>query len=558
MTFKTGKLIPVLLCCAVSGLMVLLQSLTSRNEDFLFVRRLEWMTFDWRVRAATNQPSACAPNLGFVFINDETIRRVQSGQFGYSHGLYWPRHVYGRIVKELATQQAEAIAFDVLFPDVRRDHPLTELPDGTAVPSDKFFTDEVRRAGNVILGSLQGTVPPPAFRRSAAGLGDISAVRDSDGILRRARAFEDYLIWHNAIIEADSVFDGFSYNTNEVVFPGPGNERTRIPIAPDGTFDLATLMELGQGEKVADGVVRTSKAFTRQRVWDLGLASAAGYLNLDLNKAVVEPGKHIILRGGPDVERIIPIDREGRFYIDWSLTSHDRRIRQESAHSLLLHQRMREIGQTNEIASIWRDKIAIIGSIASGNDLADYGATPLEKGTYLTSRFWNTANSLIIDRFIRQPDFATELYIILSLGIITGILTWNLRAVSSAIGVVVIAAALRHVVALFVFRSALLAAAGDAHGHPLCHALGADQLSRGLRAARATAHPQHLRQARFPQCRHGTAQGRKTLARRRAARGHRVLLRRARLHRDDGRKSRAGRGIRARTQTLAGGRGGLL
>lgn len=438
-TFKSGKLIPVLLCLTVSGLMVLLQSLTSRNEDFLFVRRLEWMTFDWRVRAATNQPSACAPNLGFVFINDETIRRVQSGQFGYSHGLYWPRHVYGRIVKELATQQAEAIAFDVLFPDVRKDHPLAELPDGTTIPSDKFFTDEVRRAGNVILGSLQGTVPPPEFRRSAAELGDISAVRDSDGILRRARAFEDYVIWHNAILEADSVFDGFSYNTNEVVFPGPGNERTRIPIAPDGTFDLATLMELGQSRKLADGVVRTSKAFVRQRVWDLGLASAARYLNLDLHKAVVEPGKHILLRGGPDVERVIPIDHEGRFYIDWSLTSHDRRIRQESAHSLLLHQRLREIGQTNEIASIWRDKIAVIGSIASGNDLADYGATPLEKGTYLTSRFWNTANSLIIDRFIRQPDFATELYIILSLGIITGILTWNLRAVSSAIGVVVIA-----------------------------------------------------------------------------------------------------------------------
>lgn len=63
---------------------------------------------------------------------------------------------------------------------------------------------------------------------------------------------------------------GFRTDPNEVVFPGPGNERTRIPIAPDGTFDLATLMELGQGEKVADGVVRTSKAFTRQRVWDLG------------------------------------------------------------------------------------------------------------------------------------------------------------------------------------------------------------------------------------------------------------------------------------------------
>lgn len=439
MTFKSGKLIPVLLCCAVSGLMLLLQSLTNRNEDFLFVNRLEWMTFDWRARVATNTPSACAPNLGFVYLDDETIRRVQGGQFGYSHGLYWPRHVYGRIVRELATQRVEAVAFDVLFADVRKDHAPVELPDGTTMASDDYFALQLRRAGNVILGALPGTVPPAEFRRSAAALGDIAAVRDSDGILRRTKAFEDYVIWHNAIIEAHSVFDGLAYDTNAIIFPGPGDERTRIPIAPDGTFELAKLLELGQGRKLPEGVSRTSKAFTRQRVWDLGLTAAARYLKLDLTNAIVEPGRQITLRGGPGVERVIPVDREGRFYIDWGLTSHDRRIRQESAHSLLLHQRMRETGETNAIRSIWRSKIAIIGSIASGNDLSDYGATPLEKGTYLTSRYWNTANSLLIDRFIRQPDFATELYIILSLGILTGILTWNLRAVASAIGVMVIA-----------------------------------------------------------------------------------------------------------------------
>ena len=77
MTFKSGKLIPVLLCCAVAGLMSLLQTLTHRDENFLFARRLEWMTYDWRVREATNSPYACAPNLGFVFINDETIQRVR-------------------------------------------------------------------------------------------------------------------------------------------------------------------------------------------------------------------------------------------------------------------------------------------------------------------------------------------------------------------------------------------------------------------------------------------------------------------------------------------------
>ena len=439
MTFKSGKLIPVLLCCTVAGLMSLLLTLTNRDENFLFARRLEWMTYDWRVKRSTNSPYACAPNLGFVFINDETIQRVKDGRLGYVHGLYWPRHVYGRIVQELAAQGAEAIAFDVLFPDLRPDHPGVTLLDGSTIASDHYFTNQLQRAGNVVLASLPETIPPASFRRSAAALGDIAAVLDLDGILRRAKAFEDYILWHPAILQAYSTFDDFLYNTNELIFAGPENQKTRIPIASDGTFELATLLELGQGTKIPEGVVRTSKAFTRQRVWDLGLTAAARYLKLDLANAIVEPGRQIILRGPLGAERIIPIDNEGRFYIDWSLTSDDRRVRKESAHSLLERQFRRERGETNQLSRFWHDKIAIIGSVTSGNDLKDYGATPLKNGTHLTSRYWNTANSLIIDRFIRQPDFATEIYIILSLGIITGILTWNLRAVSSAICVVVIA-----------------------------------------------------------------------------------------------------------------------
>ena len=262
MTLKSGKLIPVLLCCTVAGLMVFVQSLTNRKESFDFFRRLEWMTFDWRVREAIHSPSAYAPNLGFVFINDETIDRVLHGQFGYAHGLYWPRHVYGRIVEELAAQGAEAIAFDVLFPELRPDHPEVTLPDGTAIASDQYFTNQLQRAGNVILASLPETVPPAAFRRSAAALGDIAAVRDSDGILRRARAYEDYLLWHPAILQAHSAFDHFLHTTNELIFSGPGGQKTRIPIAPDGTFELATLLELGRGTKFPDGISRSAKAFT--------------------------------------------------------------------------------------------------------------------------------------------------------------------------------------------------------------------------------------------------------------------------------------------------------
>ena len=441
MTFKSGKLIPALLCCAVAGLMMLLQTLTQRDESFGFARRLEWMTFDWRAKLALNQPSPYAPNLGFVYINDETIDRILNGQFGYAHGPYWPRHVYGRLVQELDAQGVQTIAFDVLFKEERRDHPPVALADGSTISSDHYFTNELRRAGSVILGTSPNAIPPRLFRDNAAGLGDISATPDLDGILRRAKAFEDYVIWHPAILQAWSAIDDFTYTTNGLVARGDGGKATRIPIAADGTFDLATLLELGRGTKFPDGITRTATAYTRQRVWDLGITAAARNLGLDLLNAQVEPGRRIRLRGGPGVERVVPIDAENRFHIDWSLTSKDRRILQESFHSLLDRQHRHELGGTNETAIIWHGKIAIVGSITSGNDLKDHGATPLEKDTHLTSRYWNTANSLIIDRFIRQPDFNSELYIILSLAILTGILTWNLRAIVSAFCVVLLAVA---------------------------------------------------------------------------------------------------------------------
>ena len=440
MKLKTRKLIPVVLCCAVAGLMVLLQALTRRDENFGFAQRLEWMTFDWRARQALHQESPYAPNLGFVFINDETIDRVLSGQFGYSAGLYWPRHVYGRIVRELASQGAEAVAFDVLFAELRPDHPSVLLPDGTEEVSDYFFARQLEEAGNVVLGSIQEAVPPDLFRTNAWGIGDIAARRDYDGILRRAKAFEDYLIWHPDIRQSANIFDGFHYNTNRLVFTATNGHRTEIPIAVEGTFDRASLLALARNEKFPTNESRTARAFVRYRAWDLGITAAARHLKLDLAGALVEPGRRIVLRGSNNVERVIPIDTEGRFYIDWSFTFDDRRLTRESAHSLLDQQRQRELGHTNDLSHLWHGKLALIGSIASGNDLKDYGATPLEKETYLTSRYWNVANALIIGRFIQQPGGAAGVYLILSLSLIAGILTWNLRALVSAICVVLLGA----------------------------------------------------------------------------------------------------------------------
>src|SRR5581483_4213011 len=103
---------PVLIAAPVIAVVCLLQ--ISRWET---LQRIEWDTYDWRVRLARAYPSGAqiATNLGFVEINDQSIEAVDSGALGYQFGLYWPRQVYGRALEELTRQGAKAVAFDVMF-----------------------------------------------------------------------------------------------------------------------------------------------------------------------------------------------------------------------------------------------------------------------------------------------------------------------------------------------------------------------------------------------------------------------------------------------------------
>ena len=154
------------------------------------LEHLEWMTYDWRVRVAHNYASAFvndATNLGLVEISDDTIAAVNSGSLGFKYGLYWPREVYARALHELSSQGAKAVAFDVLFAELRTDHPGVILPDGTLTSSDKYFARQIKESGNAILGADQDLVPASLFRDSAWRVANMSVRRDPDGVLRRAR-----------------------------------------------------------------------------------------------------------------------------------------------------------------------------------------------------------------------------------------------------------------------------------------------------------------------------------------------------------------------------------
>src|SRR5262245_59851578 len=97
------------------------------------------MTYDMRVCAALSLLPITAMKLGFVFIDESSIDTVRKGALGYKYGLYWPRQVYGRLVEELSAQSARLVAFDVIFGEIRSDHPTTTLADGSYMESDEFF-----------------------------------------------------------------------------------------------------------------------------------------------------------------------------------------------------------------------------------------------------------------------------------------------------------------------------------------------------------------------------------------------------------------------------------
>jgi len=391
-----------------------------------FPERLERMTYDLRVRAASCFPAPAATNLAFVVVEESSIRAVKSGELGYRFGLLWPRQVYGRVVDELAAQGAKVVGFDVLFAELRPDHPSVQI--GTNIfereESDNFFADQLRRAGNVILATTPELVPPRLFATNALALGGISTDRDSDGILRRVQAFRDIRHWHPLIedyCEQHGIDPGsIQLAKDKIILPDANGDTNEIPLDEHGEMLLRT-----KRIKV--------KPFTDERVWHMGIVLAAQQLKLDLAHAVVDfPGGKIVLHGDGGVERVIPVDADGYFLVDWRLTPNDPRLLRQPIENLLWQDHQRLLGETNGLRDDFRGKIVVVGSAAQGNDLTDRGATPLEHDTLLVSKHWNIASSVITGQFIRRTSSAETAAIIILLGLLTALLTWELRALTAS------------------------------------------------------------------------------------------------------------------------------
>src|SRR2546421_11837176 len=214
-----------------------------------------------RARGALKFPPPVATNLGFVYIDEDSIRTVWNGSLGYSFGLLWPRQVYARLVQALDDQGAKAVAFDIVFAELRPDHNPVQLMNGGFTNSDDFFALHMQRASNVVLAVTKDVSPPDLFLTNAALLGHIWTTNDSDGILRRAQAFLKFRRWHKAFRDAEAKpeygvdLSLAEVESSQIVLPRRDGTEIKVPLDQDGNFDVADFW----GDKLPPGMARKTK-----------------------------------------------------------------------------------------------------------------------------------------------------------------------------------------------------------------------------------------------------------------------------------------------------------
>ncbi len=358
-----GRRVPIAIAAAATAVVCLFQALPEFSPGFDIFQRLEWILYDRRVRQAYDVATPAAANLGCIYLDDDSLRMV-SDNFGYIWP--WPRQLYGRLIGELTAQGAKAIAVDILFLERQPIRGTEILIDGQPVESDEYFARQLRACGNVVL----------------------AGPREASGLERRIQV-------------PDPLFRTNAWRVGHVA-----------------------------SDVDADAVLRRAKAFYDDprygRIWHMGIVLAARDLELDLDHAVVTP-REIRLRGPQGLERAIPTDRDGYFYIDWSLRMNDQRLAQDRFESILQQDIRRTNGKTN-LPPVWRGKLVVVGSIGTGNNISDVGATPLDHRTFLISTHWNVANSIITNRLIRRSDYRTETALIVLLCAVSAVITWRFRA----------------------------------------------------------------------------------------------------------------------------------
>lgn len=167
-----------------------------RHPAGSLLRRIEWISYDWRAHWVHERHHLLSEELGVMSIDDRTLEAA-AAKMRLSYPF--PRWLHGAALRELAAQGAAGVGYDVFFVDEKPGETMPGRNGTAAVPSDDLFAREIERFGRVFLaapgnplGRDELVAPAPVFSKGAAGIGHALRLADEDGIARRvAPAHED-------------------------------------------------------------------------------------------------------------------------------------------------------------------------------------------------------------------------------------------------------------------------------------------------------------------------------------------------------------------------------
>lgn len=153
------------------------------NSSFLELADFAWRDLLYTLRP----PQTRVEDVIIVAIDEPSFQQIRLR-------WPWPRSLHAKIVEQLSSAGAAAIAFDVLFPEKSYD-----------TSEDITFAEAIRKAGNVVLASnltITGRhgyetyfveEPIPILAEAASAVGMVNLYPDGDGTIRMASNYVDIL-----------------------------------------------------------------------------------------------------------------------------------------------------------------------------------------------------------------------------------------------------------------------------------------------------------------------------------------------------------------------------
>lgn len=388
---------------------------------------IELNLYDWRVAWAKRRTKEHPADLALVAIQDSSVERLRRGYpLGEAYGLLFPRKLYGRILRSLKAEGAAMVSFDTILGGERLDHPPVELLDGTVVGSDAFFASQLHDSGPAILACALGKPPAPIFRSSGVTLGGVDRTVDSDGVTRRIPAFLDHR-FVSAPLQRFADRRGLEVrwsDSNRVEFINHLEfETNSVPLGTNGTIVVGTTRDASAVTNFSRGRIEIP-ALESHRVWNMGILLAAAKLGFNPTEARLAQG-HIEFptTNGPAVR--IPVDSANNLLIRWTLDVSE--VPARNFEDVLAQDLVRQSNHSADVPAAWKDKLVLVGSTATGDNLTDRGATPLDKRDYLVGVYLNVAQSILRNQFVTRLTAAQEAAIAAAFALFAGIVTWRFR-----------------------------------------------------------------------------------------------------------------------------------